>query len=368
MNIKKTMTALLTTAVAASASAAGQTVTPQSALAFQTAPAEHFQGKAEFARYPAIPGSSDAAALVRFEAGAITDWHTHSHGQYLIVTEGEGRTQEWGKAVQIIKKGDVVWCPPNVKHWHGAGEHTAMSHIAISPQAADNKPTWLERVQLPSAAAPDMAKHRQTAPLSAKQLAIVPIAALSAAGDSGRLKTAIERGLEQGLTVNEIQEIFTHQSAYAGFPRALNGMNTLQAVLKERQARGIRDPQGEAGTPPDSTDYYALGRQTLQTLGSPAADSVIANHEGIDRALKAHLFGYLFARDNLNYVNRELVTVSTIAALGKADAQLRSHLGITQRLGVNDQQLQRVFDVLAKEYDPQAAEQARRVWVESENK
>ena len=162
--------------------------------------------------------------------------------------------------------------------------------------------------------------------------------------------------------MNEIQEIFTHQSAYAGFPRALNGMNTLQAVLKERQARGIRDPQGEAATPPDSTDYYALGRQTLQTLGSPAADSVIANHEGIDRALKAHLFGYLFARDNLNYVNRELVTVSTIAALGKADAQLRSHLGITQRLGVNNQQLQRVFDVLEKEVSPVVAAYAHDVF------
>ena len=342
---------------------AEQTVTSYNQHQWTAAPREHFSGAARFARLPEIPNSPNASAIVEFEAGAITDWHTHSHGQYLIVTEGEGRTQEWGKPVRIIKKGDVVWCPPNVKHWHGAGEHTAMSHIAVSPQAADNKPTWLERVQLPSAAAPDMAKHRQTTPLSAKQLAIVPIAALSAAGDSGRLKTAIERGLERGLTVNEIQEIFTHQSAYAGFPRALNGMNTLQAVLKERQARGIRDPQGKAAaTPPDNTDYYALGRQTLQTLGSPAADSVIANHEGIDRALKAHLFGYLFARDNLNYVNRELVTVSTIAALGKADAQLHSHLGITQKLGIDAKQLQRVFDVLEKEVSPAVAAYAHDVF------
>lgn len=359
-------TSLFSTAIALSLAHAPvfaeQIITPATQHSWQNAPREHFSGAVRFARLPEIPNSPNASAIVEFEAGAITDWHTHSHGQYLIVTEGEGRTQEWGKPVRIIKKGDVVWCPPNVKHWHGAGERTAMSHIAISPQAADNKPTWLERVQLPSATAPDMAKHRQTAPLSAKQLAIVPIAALSAAGDSGRLKTAIGRGLERGLTVNEIQEIFTHQSAYAGFPRALNGMNTLQAVLKERQTRGIRDPQGEAATPPDSTDYYALGRQTLQTLGSPAADSVIANHEGIDRALKAHLFGYLFARDNLNYVNRELVTVSTIAALGKADAQLRSHLGITQKLGIDAKQLRRVFDVLEKEVSPAVAAYAHDVF------
>lgn len=86
---------------------------------------------------------------MEFQAGTITDWHSHSQGQYLIVTEGEGRTQEWGKPIQIIKKGDVIWCPPNVKHWHGASEYSKMSHIAISPNAKENKATWLEKVELP---------------------------------------------------------------------------------------------------------------------------------------------------------------------------------------------------------------------------
>ena len=345
-------------AAASQALASGQIITPRSAMQFQPAPAEYFSGRAEFARYPAIPGSPDAAAIVHFEPGTITNWHTHSRGQYLIVTEGEGRTQEWGKPVQIIRKGDVVWCPPGVKHWHGAGEHTAMSHVAISPQAADNKPTWLERVDLPPSGKPDASQHRQTTPLTARQLAIVPIAALSATGDLERLGPAIAAGLDQGLTISEIREIFAHQYAYAGFPRALNGLNTLQNVLKERQARGIRDPQGNAPTALADPDYYQLGRQTLKTLGSSAADTVIAGFDGIDHALKAHLFGYLFHRDNLSYVNRQLVTVSTLSALGNVNAQLASHLKNTQNLGISPDDLRRVFDVLEKEVSPAVAANA----------
>lgn len=81
-----------------------------------------------------------------------------------------------GKPVQIIKKGDVVWCPPNAKHWHGAGERSKMSHIAINPNAQANKVTWLEKVSLlennPKA---ELQKISQTTPLDSKQLAIVPI-------------------------------------------------------------------------------------------------------------------------------------------------------------------------------------------------
>lgn len=259
---------------------AEQIITPAAQHSWQNAPREHFSGEARFARLPEIPNSPNASAIVEFEAGAITNWHTHSHGQYLIVTEGEGRTQEWGKPVQIIKKGDVVWCPPNIKHWHGAGEHTAMSHIAISPQAADNKPTWLERVQLPSAAAPDMAKHRQTTPLSAKQLAIVPIAALSAAGDSGRLKTAIERGLEQGLTVNEIQEIFTHQSAYAGFPRAQRHEHTAS---RAQRAAGARYPR-----PAGRSRHTARQHRLLRTRPANPANLGFARRRQHDCQSRRH--------------------------------------------------------------------------------
>lgn len=67
-----------------------------------------------------------------FEPGARSAWRTHPNGQYLAVTSGVGLVQEWDKPVQIICPGDVVWCPPGVKHWHGAPARTAMTHLAIT--------------------------------------------------------------------------------------------------------------------------------------------------------------------------------------------------------------------------------------------
>jgi 4-carboxymuconolactone decarboxylase len=118
----------------------------------QQAPATHFSGSANFSRLPTMPSNGDIApATVTFAPNTATNWHIHPHGQYLIVIEGEGRTQEWGKPIQQIYKGDTIWCPPGVKHWHGASEHSGMTHIALSPVPKDNQQvTWLEKVELPS--------------------------------------------------------------------------------------------------------------------------------------------------------------------------------------------------------------------------
>jgi quercetin dioxygenase-like cupin family protein len=85
-------------------------------------------------------------ASVTFEPGARTAWHTHPLGQTLIVTSGLGWAQRWDGEVQELKLGDVVWFPPNEKHWHGATPTTAMSHIAVQ-EALDGKVVeWLEHV------------------------------------------------------------------------------------------------------------------------------------------------------------------------------------------------------------------------------
>lgn len=85
-------------------------------------------------------------ALVTFEPGARTAWHTHPLGQTLIVTSGCGWTQCEGEPRVEIRAGDVIWCPPGHKHWHGATSTTAMSHIAIQ-EALDGKAVdWLEQV------------------------------------------------------------------------------------------------------------------------------------------------------------------------------------------------------------------------------
>jgi len=336
----------------------------------QQAPAENFSGSAHFSRLPTMPSAGDIApATVTFAANTITNWHIHPHGQYLIIIDGEGRTQEWGKSIQAIHKGDVIWCPPGVKHWHGASAHSAMTHIALSPVAKDEqKVTWLEKVELHQAQqTPKQPQPVTPAALTAKQLSLIPIAAFTATGDLERLKPALIKGLESGLSVNEIKEALAHQYAYAGFPRSLNGLLAFKSLLEQRQQQGIKDVQGATPSSLASdVNYYQLGSETLAHLNKipleqsskPLFDNFSPT---IDHALKAHLFGYLFSRDNLGYLERELVVVSTLAALGDVNAQLTSHLRITRNLGVDQTQMQRIMKTLKKEVDPAVGKNAQHV-------
>ncbi|GGF23010.1 cupin [Youhaiella tibetensis] len=85
-------------------------------------------------------------ALVSFEPGARTAWHTHPLGQTLIVTTGRGYVQTWGGSIEEIHPGDVVWFPPGEKHWHGASAEAAMSHIAIQESKDGKAVDWMEHV------------------------------------------------------------------------------------------------------------------------------------------------------------------------------------------------------------------------------
>ncbi len=87
-----------------------------------------------------------SGALVTFEPGARTMWHTHPLGQTLIVTAGCGRVQREGGPIEEIRPGDVVWIPPDEKHWHGATPTTAMSHIAVVEELNDTLGDILEKV------------------------------------------------------------------------------------------------------------------------------------------------------------------------------------------------------------------------------
>ena len=87
-----------------------------------------------------------AAALVTFEPGARTAWHTHPLGQTLIVVSGLGWVQKDGGQVEEIKPGDVVWFDANEEHWHGASPTVAMSHIAIMENLNGKVVDWMEKV------------------------------------------------------------------------------------------------------------------------------------------------------------------------------------------------------------------------------
>ncbi|QNN22736.1 cupin domain-containing protein [Planctomycetales bacterium ZRK34] len=87
-----------------------------------------------------------SAASVTFEPGARTAWHTHPVGQHLIITSGFGWVQQEGGPIEEVRPGDVVWFPPDVKHWHGASPTNAMTHLAIQESHNGSPVEWLEHV------------------------------------------------------------------------------------------------------------------------------------------------------------------------------------------------------------------------------
>ena len=110
-------------------------------------PAEYFTGTVRFASLFEAPDPARVqAACVTFEPGARTGWHTHPLGQNLIVTAGCGWAQREGGPIEEIHPGDVVWFPPNEKHWHGATPSTGMTHIAIQEQRDGEAVHWMEKV------------------------------------------------------------------------------------------------------------------------------------------------------------------------------------------------------------------------------
>ena len=110
-------------------------------------PADYFTGAVRID--PVFDANEPARvliAIVTFEPGARTAWHTHPLGQTLIVTSGSGLAQRWGGAVEPIRAGDVIWFPPGEKHWHGATATTALSHTAIVEKLDGKGSEWLEHV------------------------------------------------------------------------------------------------------------------------------------------------------------------------------------------------------------------------------
>jgi len=167
------------------------------------------------------------------------------------------------------------------------GMVTAMSHSTTAAQT------------LPTA-------QRESAveTLSARQQAIVPIAAFGAAGDMAGLHTALNEGLDAGLTVNDAKEVLTQLYAYAGFPRSLNALAELKKTVDARQQRGLHDNEGSApkrAIPKGDALLAAGTANQTQLVGKPVSGPLFDFAPAIGEYLKTHLFGDIFERDNLDW-------------------------------------------------------------------
>lgn len=190
--------------------------------------------------------------------------------------------------------------------------------------------------------------------LDSRQESIVRVASATGRGDLEALRPALAAALDSGLTVSEIREVIVHTYAYCGFPRALRGLQTFMSVLDERKAAGIADNPGRDAAPVtgDGRTRYERGRDILAEISGVPADAPKAGYAVfapvIEQFLKEHLFADLFERDVLSYADRELATISVIAALGPSvEPMLRGHLGICRNLGYSDAQLDAALAIAA---------------------
>src|SRR2546423_5599154 len=110
-------------------------------------PSEYFTGMIRLDPLFEAPAPARAVGVsITLEPGAREAWHTHPLGQTLIVTAGCGPVQSEGGPIARIRPGDVIWCPPGERHWHGATATTAMTHIAIVERLDGKSVEWMEKV------------------------------------------------------------------------------------------------------------------------------------------------------------------------------------------------------------------------------
>lgn len=187
--------------------------------------------------------------------------------------------------------------------------------------------------------------------LSEQEKSIITIASQTAKGDLVDLKSALNTGLEAGLTVNEVKEVLVHTYAYCGFPRSIRGLQTFMELLNERKAKGSTDKPGKEASPIKvDGNKYERGKTILEQLTKTPQSNSLSGYSAfapvIDTFLKEHLFADIFERDVLTYAQRELVTISVISTIGDAEPMLKGHLSIAINTGISPEQLKELITVI----------------------
>ena len=173
--------------------------------------------------------------------------------------------------------------------------------------------------------------------LTERQKGLAACACLMAQGDLERLEPAVKTALDNGVTINELKEAFSQLYAYTGFPRSLNALGVLSKVLENKQANW---QEGKPWTRPaewdDARKAYELGKKNQTQLSGRAFDYEFCPQD--DYYLKSHLFGDIFAGDQLSHADREIVTVAALIGLGNVAPQLAAHKRGAVNMG-NSQEL-----------------------------
>jgi 4-carboxymuconolactone decarboxylase len=201
-----------------------------------------------------------------------------------------------------------------------------------------------------------------TAELTARQQAIPVMASFMAASNMPGLHASLHEGLDAGLTISEAKEILVQLYAYAGFPRSLNALTELLKVMEARKKLGVQDDLGREpnASTPEGAELLAIGTANQTKIsGGVTSGPVFDFAPVINQFLRTHLFGDIFVRDNLDWQSRELATVGALAATPGAEAQLRSHMAASMRVGLSPAQLTQLTQVLREKGPVGTADRAQ---------
>lgn len=191
--------------------------------------------------------------------------------------------------------------------------------------------------------------------LSKKQRKIARIASCTAVSDTVRLAEELHAGLDAGLSINEIKEIFIQLCLYCGYPRGLRAIDIFIEVLDNRKIKGIRDETGKAPSPVNSVlSKYERGEQvqlvvtgwTKEELRSGAMRFI----PKIDMQLKEYIFADVYDSDVLNYADREIATVSAQLSMDGIEPQIRAHINAALNVGVTESQLRDIISIIELEF------------------
>ena len=182
--------------------------------------------------------------------------------------------------------------------------------------------------------------------LTSQEQLIAAVSAAAARGNYAALKTALTRGLDAGIPVNTFKEILVQLYAYVGFPASLNALETLRTLVDER---GNKDETGKEPSPPPAGKSIDFGAKNQTVLtGREVKGPLFEFAPAIDEYLKAHLFGDIFARDNISWKTREIATIAMLAQLPHAAPQLKSHIAIGKHNGLTDSQAEEILKIASE--------------------
>lgn len=319
-----------------------------------------------------------SGAVVTFEPGARSAWHRHPLGQRLIVTASKGWTQTEGGPVQELLPGDVLWCPPGVKHWHGASPQSSLSHIALTESLEGKIVEWLEKVSdeeyrmtnttpptdlnvtQPNIQArgiapaevqsvtPALERYTQEflyadvwnrPGLSKRDRSLVTIALMIARDQTEGLSYYLNQALENGVNPGELSETITHLAYYAGWESAFGAVRAAKEVFAQRHIKPEQLPPAfDRLLPIDEAAEKQRASSVEQNFGVVAPGVVHYTTEA--------LFQELWRRPGLAPRDRSLITVSALIGSGQT-AQITYHLNRAMDSGLTQEQASEMLTQLA---------------------